>query len=216
MKSNPAARRPIKSRDTSFARKGAQLLLKSGLSPNAISVISVIFSLLAAACIFAGGAQRSLDSWCFWLGAILLIQCRLLCNLFDGMVAVEGGKGTANGDLYNEVPDRLSDVILFSVAGYSCLHPILGSGLGWFCSIGCLLTAYIRLHGASLTQAHDFGGPMAKAQRMFFLCVTLALVPFSENWGADPLLIGLGVIGAGALLTFTLRLRRLSNKLSKV
>ena len=29
---------------------------------------------------------------------------RLLCNLLDGMVAVEGGKRSKSGELYNDVP----------------------------------------------------------------------------------------------------------------
>ena len=37
------------------------------------------------------------------------VQCRLLCNLFDGMVAVEGGKRSPNGDLYNDMPDRFDE-----------------------------------------------------------------------------------------------------------
>lgn len=211
--SDLSARRPIKTRDTSFARGSARFLDSLGVSPNLVSVLSVVCALLASACIIAGDEQRDLSSWYWWLGAIVFIQCRLLCNLFDGMIAVEGGKATYNGDLFNEVPDRLSDVILFAAAGYACMDSNWGPGLGWFAAISSLLTAYIRLHGASLTGDHDFGGPMAKAQRMFSLCVVLAVLPFSSTWGADPLLFALGLIGASAFLTFCLRTLRLSNKL---
>lgn len=208
-----SARRPIKTRDTSFARSSAQFLDKQGFSPNFVSVLSMVFATAAALCVWFGGEARELSSWFWWLGAILGIQCRLLCNLFDGMIAVEGGKSTPNGDLYNEIPDRYSDVVLFVAAGYACQLQPLGAGIGWATALGCVLTAYIRQHGASLTQAHDFGGPMAKAQRMFLLTVTCLLLPFSSNWGFDLLLYSLACITFLTFLTFLLRLKRLSNKL---
>ena len=35
-----------------------------------------------------------------------MIQLRLVCNLLDGMVAVEGGMKTKSGELYNDVFGR--------------------------------------------------------------------------------------------------------------
>lgn len=207
-----AARRPIKTRETSFARAGASLLLKTGLTPNSVSVLSVCFSILAAACLYF--ANTSGNQWLWFSLAIAGIQLRLLCNLFDGMMAVEGGKATPNGDLYNEIPDRLSDVILFSAIGYTCGAGQWGITLGWAAAISSLLTAYIRLHGASLTGKHDFKGVMGKAQRMFWLSVLLAIAPWlppssiNEFW-----LGGLGAIAAAAFATFIQRLGRLSRQL---
>ena len=40
------------------------------------------------------------------------IQLRLLCNLLDGLVALEGGRKGKAGDLFNEAPDRYADVVL--------------------------------------------------------------------------------------------------------
>ena len=40
------------------------------------------------------------------------MQLRLLCNMMDGLVAVEGGLKSKAGDLFNEAPDRIEDVIL--------------------------------------------------------------------------------------------------------
>lgn len=210
-----SARRPIKTRDTSFARQSARLLDRLGFSPNMVSALSMVFATVAAVCIFLGGEQRDLGSWYWWVGAALGIQCRLLCNLFDGMIAVEGGKGSPNGDLYNEIPDRYSDVVLFAAAGYACFQEPLGVGVttGWLVAVGSLLTAYVRSHGASLTKQHDFGGPLGKAQRMFLLTTTCLVLPFTSTWSIDLLFWALVVIGAGTFLTFLLRLKRLSSTL---
>ncbi len=43
------------------------------------------------------------------LSAQLVVGVALLANLFDGMVAVEGGLGTPSGILFNDFPDRIAD-----------------------------------------------------------------------------------------------------------
>lgn len=39
--------------------------------------------------------------------------------MLDGMVAIEGGHQSKAGPIYNDVPDRFSDVIIFFCAGYT-------------------------------------------------------------------------------------------------
>ena len=51
--------------------------------------------------------------------AVCGMQLRLLCNLFDGMVAIEGGFKTKAGEIFNELPDRFSDAFIFIGAAYS-------------------------------------------------------------------------------------------------
>src|SRR5438105_2817615 len=46
-----------------------------------------------------------------YLTAAGCIQLRLLCNLLDGMVAIEGGFRSRSGEVFNELPDRVSDVV---------------------------------------------------------------------------------------------------------
>ena len=44
-------RRPIAARDTGWAQKITRSLIKLRLTPNAISIWSIVFSLIGAACI---------------------------------------------------------------------------------------------------------------------------------------------------------------------
>src|SRR5215467_16012801 len=76
--------------------------------------------------------------------AAAAIQCRLLCNLLDGMLAVEEGFRTACGDIYNDLPDRIADIMILVGAGYGCRLPI-GPPLGWLAALAAVLTAYVRL-----------------------------------------------------------------------
>lgn len=107
--------------------------------------------------------------------AALSIQARLLCNLFDGMVAVEGGKKTPAGELFNDVPDRIADPLLILGAGFVTTSA-LGMTLAWLCALLAVLTAYIRVLGVSIGGEADFQGPMAKQHRMALLTLSLLFI----------------------------------------
>jgi phosphatidylglycerophosphate synthase len=92
------------------------------------------------------------------------------------MVAIEGGKKSAVGALYNEFPDRIADSLLLVPAGYAAGLP----WLGWVAALLAALTAYIRVFGGSLGLPQDFSGIMAKQRRMAAL--TLGLVAQSIEW----------------------------------
>jgi phosphatidylglycerophosphate synthase len=202
-----ANRRPIAARRNAWIQKIAALLVRSGVSPNAISVVS---SIIAAA-----GAYVLLQlpsPWNAWLCAVAVVL-RLLCNLFDGMVAVEGGRQTPTGALYNEVPDRLADSAFIVALGYAAGQP----WLGWLGALLAALTAYIRTLGGALGLAQDFRGPMAKPHRMWVLVLACAIAPF-EGWFAQSrytLLVAAGVIAAGSALTCVTRLRAIAHQLEQ-
>ena len=166
--SSPApdpARRPLKSRSTAWARSLTAALVARRVSPNTISLASICAALAGAAAITSSGLP-------VWLGSLLgaiCVQLRLLCNLLDGLVAVEGGLKSKAGDLFNEAPDRVADVALLVAAGYACGQP----AVGWTCSVLALTTAYLRALGASLGLGQDYRGPGAKPHRMAALTVGL-------------------------------------------
>ena len=103
--SDTGARRPLKIRDVKFVNSFARYLSGKQITPNQISVTSILFAALAAVCFFCFAVYAH---WWLLILAGLMIQCRLLCNLFDGMVAVEGGKKTNSGELFNDIPDRIA------------------------------------------------------------------------------------------------------------
>jgi phosphatidylglycerophosphate synthase len=76
--------------------------------------------------------------------AAAAIQCRLLCNLLDGMLAVEEGFRTKSGDIYNELPDRIADVVILTAAGYALRDQPFGVSLGWLAAVCAVLTACPR------------------------------------------------------------------------
>jgi phosphatidylglycerophosphate synthase len=152
-----SARRPLASRGSKLARSLTSALLKTSITPNQISMLSLVFAVLAGAALWF--APRF--PWLYLL-AVIGIQLRLLCNLMDGMIAVEGGRHSAVGALYNEFPDRIADSIIIVALGYAAAAPMLG----WAGALAAALTAYIRATGGALGLKQDFRGPLAKQQRM--------------------------------------------------
>ncbi len=174
-------RRPLRSRDTKWAAAIAGSLSRAGVRPNTISVAGAVFAASAGVCLWLAG-QASRD----WHWSLLLIlalcgmQLRLLCNLFDGMVAIEGGFKTTAGEIFNELPDRFSDAFIFIGAAYSMPEFAWTVELGWAAAVLAVITAYVRALGASMGAGQQFIGPMAKQQRMAVMtaaCVVGALAP---------------------------------------
>lgn len=173
--------------------------------------MSVVFAALGGWALYA--APREACAGCqifWWVVAVAGIQLRLVCNLMDGLLAVEGGLKSAVGDLYNEVPDRLADTLLLVGAGYgaAAVHP-WAADAGWAAAAGAMGTAYARALGASLTGKQDFRGPFAKQHRMAVLtgaCVVSA-AEFVVNRSAWTMPVVLTVIAAGSVFTAARRLR---------
>lgn len=196
-------RRPIAARESSWAKSVTSSLVRTSITPNQISCISVLFALLGAVALLIVPGP---------LGKLLCAACivlRLLCNMFDGMVAVEGGKGTPTGALFNEIPDRLADSLFLVVLGYAAMLP----WLGWLCALLAALTAYIRVLGGSLGLAQDFRGPMAKPHRMWLMVATLIAAALLEPWSHPLMLGGAGLIALGSALTCITRCRAIALQL---
>jgi phosphatidylglycerophosphate synthase len=190
-------------------QRGAAWLAARGVAPNTISVAGMV-------CGIAGSAAFAATSWLpawervGWLAAAAFIQLRLLANLWDGLVAVEGGRRSAVGELYNEVPDRVSDAAILWGAGAA----VGGSlWLGALAACGALLTSYVRAIGKSVGCGQDYGGPMAKPQRMFWLTllgVYCGLTPHSWRFNLPLTNLVLAWIVIGTMVTSWLRLRRIA------
>jgi phosphatidylglycerophosphate synthase len=208
-----ANRRPLKSRGTRWAAASARAVLATGISADGVSIIGVIVSIVGAAALITGfGAP-----WHFLIGAAA-VQLRLLSNMIDGMIALEGGRKSSYGPIYNELPDRIEDSLLLIAAGYSA-DPELGLLLGLLAALLAAICAYVRLLGGTLGQPQDFSGPMAKPHRMFALTLGLvaALLGALIGGGASNpgrwLMLALAIIIAGTLATIIRRTLRIAKQL---
>jgi phosphatidylglycerophosphate synthase len=198
-------RRPLETRSHAWAQRVARALAASGVSANAISVAGIVMAALGCAALLFVPASAGL------VAAAACVQLRLLCNMLDGMVAIEGGRRTATGILYNEIPDRLEDSLLIVALGYAA-----GAGwLGWLGALAAAATAYIRVLGGACGLAQDFRGPLAKPHRMFVLTVgcLLGAIELPASGNRYSLLLAAWIIALGAILTCARRTLAIARQL---
>src|SRR5437763_494398 len=159
----PASRRPIASIFRQTADAATRFCVRNGIHPDAISYLSIVAALVAASCLWKSGQTR-------WLLIIVPLFCilRLWFKMLDGMVAVAANKASRRGEILNDLPDRVSDIIIFvGVAHSGLMNPLVG----YWAAIFSVLTAYVGLFGQALGGQRQFGGIMSKPWRMVVLSI---------------------------------------------
>jgi phosphatidylglycerophosphate synthase len=205
-----ANRRPIPQRGAAWAIRLTRRLGGMGVRPNHISVLGLGFAAFSAICLILSGSVSEGARGVLLVAAAAGIPLRLLCNMIDGMLAVEEGLQEPTGPLYNELPDRLADVLVLAAAGYAATGYAWGSDLGWIAAVSALLTAYVRTLGAAAGAGEHFEGPMAKPRRMHVM-IAACLLSLAEpifGWPRGALLaLGLLLVLLGDVATIVVRLR---------
>ena len=189
-------------------------LSRAGVRPNAISVAGTVFAALAGACFWLAGETTRDWRWSALLVlAVCGMQARLLCNLFDGMVAIEGGFKTKAGEIFNELPDRFSDAFIFIGAAYTVPDCSCTRELGWTAAVLAMITAYVRALGASMGAGQHFIGPMAKQQRMAVMTAACLMGALAAVWPQLQYVIpvALALVVAGCLVTVFRRCGRIAH-----
>ncbi|MGB9473776.1 MAG: CDP-alcohol phosphatidyltransferase family protein [Candidatus Udaeobacter sp.] len=209
-------RRPIATRNRKWAQDATAWLASRNVSPDAISIAGM------CACIVAGialGMTSVTNYRILWLIAALGAQLRLTANMLDGMVAIASGRTSKTGELYNEVPDRISDAAVFIGAGFAFGGNIT---LGYIATILAVFTAYVRAAGKIAGAPNEFCGPMAKQHRMLvitLICVYAAITPSSwqiirfNDSQIGLMTLGLLIIITGCVITVIRRVGRIADAL---
>ncbi|WP_432799603.1 CDP-alcohol phosphatidyltransferase family protein [Poriferisphaera sp. WC338] len=197
-------RRPIATREARWSQRIAGWIAQKGVTPNLISIIGMAFGMLAGL-MFAASSKGTFGDWIIaedvtwrvrllFLGGALFVQMRLLCNMLDGMVAVERGMSSRVGMMLNEVPDRISDIAVLVGLGYAASGNVV---IGFWAALVAVMTAYIRAMGkvaGGEKEKQEFVGWMSKSRRMFWvtvLAVWMIVAPDSSQW----LWGGMGLVG---------------------
>ena len=209
-----ANRRPLKSRGTAWAAVMTRQLAPTSVTPNQISMASIAMGALAGSAFWLSADAGSWARALLLLAAALFMQLRLLCNLLDGMVAIEAGKSAADGAFWNEFPDRIADLFILVGAGLAVGSIALGLAAAAF----AILTAYVREHGRACGAPADYSGPMAKQQRMAALTLGALAAATEPLWNTHPIVLKfvLWIVVIGSALTALRRAVRLVKHLRAV
>ncbi len=205
--SDTANRRPLTSRNSAWAARLASWAVAKGLTPNQLSQASMGFAALGFGLYALSPHGPGILQFLCLLLAAAALQARLVCNLIDGMVAIEGGRGAKDGPFWNEAPDRVSDLLFFAGAGLAAGQP----ALGLLAAALAIATAYIRELGRAEGFPPDFSGPLAKPQRMAVLTAgTVVAAFYATEWS---LTVTLWIVVIGAAFTILRRSLTLIEKL---
>lgn len=187
--------------------------MRWNIHPDTISYLSMVFAAAAALCFW----HSWVNPW--WLiPAPLFCYARLWCNMLDGMVALAAGKASWRGEILNDFPDRISDVLIFAGVAHSGMN---AAASGYWAAIFAVLTAYIGMFGQAVGVQREFSGIMSKPWRMVTLhlgaWLTLGMIRWHDgNIGFGGLTVldwTCVVIILGCLQTITVRLKRIMRAL---
>ena len=204
----PTSRRPISDAFRATAHFAVRLCLRFNIHPDAISYLSIVAAALAAFCFW-----KSFTIPWLLLVAPAFCYLRLWCNMLDGMVALAAGKASWRGELLNDLPDRISDILIFvgvAHSGWCCPFA------GYWAALMAVLTAYVGMFGQAVGVQREFSGVMSKPWRMVTLHLGAWLLFFfwhgRRQANLGPLRIldwTLLVVIVGCLQTIAIRLRRI-------
>ena len=205
----PTSRRPIAMAFRRTAEGATQLCVRCRVHPDAVSYLSILAALAAAICFWKSGQSP-------WLLIVAPLFCylRLWFNMLDGMVALAASKASPRGEILNDLPDRVSDIVIFAGVAHSGL---MSPFIGYWAAIFAVLTAYVGLFGQAVGVQREFGGMMSKPWRMVALHLGAWLTFAYRSYGGSIQSLGgftildwtCLIVIAGCLQTVVVRLKRI-------
>jgi phosphatidylglycerophosphate synthase len=145
------------------AHAAVRVAVKAHIHPDVFSYGSIAAAAGAAWC-FAHSRHHPR----FIVIAVALAFLRLWLNMFDGMVALAAGKASKRGEIINDLPDRVSDVLIFAGVAHSgwC-----NAFYAYWVAIAAVIVAYVGLFGQAVGVQREFSGVMAKPWRIVVLSI---------------------------------------------
>ncbi len=144
-----------------------KVLIKLGLTPNAVTTIGFILNVGVAVIFIIGGEKGNRGDLTYigWAGALILFAG--LFDMLDGQVARLGNMKSTFGALYDSVLDRYSEQIMFLGICYYLVahHYFLSSIFAFIALMGSMMVSYVRARAEGLG-IECSGGLMQRPERV--------------------------------------------------
>jgi CDP-diacylglycerol--glycerol-3-phosphate 3-phosphatidyltransferase/CDP-diacylglycerol--inositol 3-phosphatidyltransferase len=168
------------------------LLLRLGVSPDAVTVVGTLGVVVGAVVFFPQG---------WLLGGVLVITAFVFSDLVDGAMARRSGRTSAFGAFLDSTLDRIGDaaifgglVLYFAGPGDSYLYLCLTL----YCLVMGAVTSYARARAESLGLEAN-GGIAERADRTVAILVTAGL----GDWWNLPILMEVTIWALAVAITVT-------------
>ena len=149
------------------------LLKRMGVSPNHITVFTIVFSIIIGYILFLGIQDRFL-----FLIVALGLLLRMMLNALDGMMAKQFNLQSKLGEVLNEIGDVISDIAIYfpfiyfeSIKSEYVIIFIFLSIINEFCGVLAKLISGTR----------RYDGPMGKSDRAFLVGVICIIMYFTDS-----------------------------------
>jgi CDP-diacylglycerol--glycerol-3-phosphate 3-phosphatidyltransferase len=144
-----------------------KVLIKIGLTPNAVTTIGFVLNIGVAVIFIIGGetGNRGDLRYIGWAGGLILFAG--LFDMLDGQVARLGNMKSTFGALYDSVLDRYSEQIMFLGICYYLVshHYFLSSIFAFIALMGSMMVSYVRARAEGLG-IECSGGLMQRPERV--------------------------------------------------
>ncbi|MDP9193437.1 MAG: hypothetical protein M3P06_17220 [Acidobacteriota bacterium] len=145
------------------ANAAVKVAVRAGIHPDVFSYASILAAGVAGILFWQSARHPK-----YLILGVAFAFLRLWLNMFDGMVAVAAGKASKKGEIINDLPDRISDIVIFiGMAHSSWCHRLPG----YWVVIMALLVAYVGLMGQAVGVQREFSGIMSKPWRIVVLSI---------------------------------------------
>ncbi|HLK29083.1 MAG TPA: DUF4833 domain-containing protein [Puia sp.] len=149
-----------------------RLLIKLGLTPNAVTTIGLVLNIGVAFIFIFGGEEGNRGDLRYlgWAGGLILFAG--LFDMLDGQVARLGNMSSRFGALYDSVLDRYSELIMFFGICYYLVahHYFISSLIAFIGMIGSMMVSYTRARSEGLG-IENKGGLMQRPERVITVAV---------------------------------------------
>jgi CDP-diacylglycerol--glycerol-3-phosphate 3-phosphatidyltransferase len=174
----------------------ADRLVARHISADLLTATALLAAGVAGACLAVSDTMPAL-----LLLVPILAALRLVLNLLDGQVARGSGTARPMGEVWNELADRVADVLMIGALAFvAAVGPLLAGAA----TVAALLASYVGITSRAVGAPRQYGGVMSKPGRMIVLATAAPLALLLAD--GRPLMLGALVIAGGALVTSVQRL----------
>jgi CDP-diacylglycerol--glycerol-3-phosphate 3-phosphatidyltransferase len=168
------------------------LLIKTGLTPNAITIIGFIITIFSSVILIIGAEKglRGDTKYITWFGVILLLAG--VFDMLDGQLARKTNHMTKFGALFDSVIDRYSEMIMFFGITYYLVsyHYFLSGVFAFIAMIGSIMVSYVRARAEGLGVECKIG-IMQRPERVLTIGISAILYGVISHFtGAFKLTLG--------------------------
>ena len=146
------------------------------MNPNTLSLVSLLFAILAGVLYVLKGSH-------FLLLAAIMVLVSGFFDALDGKVARISSKASKRGDFVDHVIDRYSDAIVLGAIAVSFRCEV---SFGLFAVIGVLLASYMGTQAQALGLGREYRGILGRADRIAVL-VIVSIVQYALEIGDSSL-----------------------------